>query len=129
MSKFLTIILNYLWWLGRVSISSTLFWGWLRAAKISLAPFNRITFYFRTGSFSLKYYMFSIYIVREFIDLKQFCNTIIMLTSPGTNLVFETEIFIVLFLGFCMKCLECRKHCCITTSRKWSRSCNISAPF
>ena len=70
LSKLLMSISNYLWWLGRVSISSTLFWGWLRAAKISLAPFNRITFYFRTGSFSLKYYMFSIYIVREFIDLK-----------------------------------------------------------
>ena len=54
MSKFIIIILNYLRWLGRICISSTLYWGWLRAAKISLAPCNRITSYFRTGSFSLK---------------------------------------------------------------------------
>ena len=129
MSKFLIIILNYLWWLGRICISSTLDWGWLRAAKISLAPCNRITFYFRTGSFSLKQYMLSTYSVSELIDLKQFCNTIVMLIYPGTNLIFETEVFIVLFLGFCMKCLECRKHRSVATGRKGSRSCNISAPF
>ena len=72
LSKLLMSISNYLWWLGRVSISSTLFWWWLRAAKISLAPFNRITFYSGTGSFSLKLYRFSIYRVREFIDLNNF---------------------------------------------------------
>ena len=129
MSKFLIIILNYLWWLGRICISSTLYCGWLRAAKISLAPFDHITLYFpTTDSFSLKQQMLSIYSVSEFIDFR-ICNTIIMLIYPGTNLIFETEVFIVLFLGFCMKCLECRKHRSVATGRKGSRSCNISAPF